>query len=497
LSPAARPSDRGDAMLIGGDWITGEASVPHAVINPATGVPVMNLRPASTSQAALAVAAARHAFDHGPWRDLGAAERGRMLHAVADQIEDQCERIAQCSLQELGQPVAATRGAVRAAADLWRRYADIAGSYQRFEDRPVDARRKARVVREPVGVVLAITPWNSPLLLSSLKIAPALAVGCTVVLKPPLEGPLTMPFLGEAVQQAGIPDGVFNVVYADAAVSAEMVADPRIDMVSFTGSSAVGSQIMRACATNITRLALELGGKSAAIVTADVKPAEVVPMLIACGGLGLAGQVCTSRSRVLVPREQHQTWRTALAEALQSLRVGDPADPAVDVGPLATERQRDRVERYIEAGKEEGAELVCGGDRVPELDGWFIRPALFDRVTPKMRIAQEEIFGPVLSLMTYEDLDDAVAIANDSEYGLAGSIFTGDIETGYAIARRIRTGTFQVNTTGRAIDQPFGGVKRSGLGREGGIEGLEAFLETRQIQFPAGADLPALPGPGQ
>jgi aldehyde dehydrogenase (NAD+) len=482
-------------LWIGGVWHPPTDTEPSFdVVNPATETTICTIGQADHAQAAAAIAAARRAFDDGPWPKLSAHARADVMHRMADHLHGCRDRLAGLSLQELGQPVAGTYGAVDAAIDLWRRYADLALSYPRIEDRPVDSRRKARVFREPVGVVLAITPWNSPLLLSSLKVAAALAAGCTVIMKPASEGPLTMPFVGEAAEAAGLPEGVLNIVYASPTVSAAMVADRDVNLVSFTGSSAVGSEIMRACADNVTRMVLELGGKSASIVLDDAEPERVIPMLLASAGLGLAGQVCTSRARILVPRSRHDEWVEAIDTALGAMRVGDPSAPDTQIGPLATSRQRERVERYIELGQEEGARLVRGGGRpVYTPKGWYIEPTLFDDVRPDMTIAQEEIFGPVLSVLTYDDVDDAVRIANDSDYGLAGSVYTNDIDAGYRIAKRIRSGTFQINTTGRAIDQPAGGMKRSGLGREGGREGLENFFEVRQIQVPIDADFPAEP----
>lgn len=477
------------ALHIAGRRLIG-AGDTHVVIDPTTEETIEELRHADSAQASAAIEAARRAFQDGPWPRLARGERRDALHRVADELAADIDEIAAACVRELGQPAAGARNAVETAIDLWRRYADLAADHVYSEDRPVDSRRKARVLHEPVGVVLAITPWNSPLLLASLKIAPALAAGCTVVLKPASEGPLTFAFLTRAIEKALLPDGVVNIVFADPATTAVMVADPRVDMISFTGSSAVGAEVMRGAAPNTTRTLLELGGKSASVVLEDADLPATVPMLIGAAGLRLAGQVCSSRARILVPSSRHAEWVDALATALAQLRVGDPRDPDTQVGPLVSARQRARVEEYIHIGVEEGARLVVGGGRPDHLShGWFVEPTLFDGVSPDMRIAREEIFGPVLTITTYDDVADAVRIADDSEYGLAGSVWTTDITAGYDVARRIRTGSFQINTVGRAIDQPTGGMKRSGYGREGGIEGLEAFLETRQIQVPVDTEL--------
>lgn len=485
MEPTAEHEHAGD-LLLAGAWTTG-GGAGHAVVNPATEETLLRLPQASPEQADAALAAAREAFDQGSWPRMTPRERADALHTVAARLETRAEEITAACVRELGQPVAGARGAVEAAISFWHRYADLAADLTRHEDRPIDARRVTRVLREPVGVVLAITPWNSPLLLASLKIAPALAAGCTVVLKPASEGPLTFAFLAEAA--TALPTGALNIVFADPATTAGLVADPRVDLVSFTGSSAVGAEVLRGAAPNITRTVLELGGKSASIVLDDAEPADFVGRLLTAAGVGLCGQQCTSRSRIVVPRTRVGEWVAALSEALGALRVGDPTDPATQVGPLATARQRDRVEEYIRLGEAEGARLVRGGGR-PRDTGWFVDPTLFTDVTPDMRIAREEIFGPVLAVLAHDGVEDAIRIANDTDYGLAGSVWTNDVATGYEIALRVRTGSFQVNTTGRAIDEPAGGMKRSGLGREGGVEGLLEFFELRQIQVPVGTTLP-------
>jgi aldehyde dehydrogenase (NAD+) len=455
------------------------------VCNPATEEVICSLGQAGPEQVDAAIAAARRTFASGVWRDRAPADRGAVLSRVAEELHLRRPAIEQAMSQEQGISPAVAAGAVDQAIKQWRQYAELVESFEWITERPLDEQRKAVMTYAAVGVVLAITPWNGPLGIATLKLAPALAAGCSVVLKPASECPLTIPLLTEAIRAGGVPDGVVGAVFADAAVSGATVARADIDMVSFTGSTAVGARIMEACAANLTRVALELGGKSAAIVLRDAEPSEVMPHLIVAAGLRNAGQVCTSRSRIIVPRSRRDAWVDAIKEALEALRLGDPREPTSTMGPLITSAHRQRVETYIEQAIAEGATLVTGGGRPAHPQrGWFLEPTLFADVTPEMRIAQEEIFGPVLAVLEYDDVDEAIAIAEATEYGLAGSVFTSDDAAGWDVALRVRTGTFQVNVSGRALDQAFGGFKKSGIGREGGIEGLLEFLEVRQIQVP-------------
>jgi aldehyde dehydrogenase (NAD+) len=321
-----------------------------------------------------------------------------------------------------------------------------------------------------------------------MKIAPALAAGCTVVLKPAPEGPVSPMLLAEALEAAELPAGVVNVLPAGRETSEHLVVHPDVDKVAFTGSTAAGRRIMSLCGERIARITLELGGKSAAIIADDVPLEDVLPTVVPAG-IGHSGQVCAALTRILVPRKRHDEVTEAIAARLDVVIVGDPMDPRTVLGPLAAERQRSRVEGYIAAGREEGATLAYGGGRPAHLDrGWFVEPTLFANVQNSMRIAREEIFGPVLSVIAFDDLDDAVAIANDSDYGLSGAVFARDPELAEQIARRVRTGQISVNTWGMCVVQPFGGYKQSGLGREGNIEGLASCLETKVIQgLPAAA----------
>jgi acyl-CoA reductase-like NAD-dependent aldehyde dehydrogenase len=410
---------------------------------------------------------------------------------IGDGLAARAGELAAVFTAEFGVPASISPYINQVGIDVWRDYAAMARELTLEEERRWDGGR-ARIVREPVGVVLALTPWNGPMPMSALKLAPALVAGCTAVLKPAAETPLTTMILAEILAEAGLPPGVVSVLPAGRSVSEYMVRHADVDKVTFTGSTATGRRIMALCSERIANVTLELGGKSAAIILDDAQPADVLPLLMQ-GSIMSSGQVCTALTRVLVSERRHDEWVEALSGVIRSVKVGDPNEPDTLIGPLVSERQRDRVEEYIASGREEGARVVVGGGRPAGLDrGYYVEPTLFDGVEPWMRIAQEEIFGPVLSVLTYRDLDDAVRIANDSIYGLSGAVFTQDLELGYAVARRLRAGTANVNNFGACITQPFGGCKQSGLGREGGREGLEPFFELKQIQVPVDAALPAI-----
>lgn len=341
------------------------------------------------------------------------------------------------------------------------------------------------ILREPVGVVAAISPWNGPLFLSLVKVVPALLTGCSVVAKPAVETPLTGFVLGELLQRAGIPDGVVSILPADRDAGQHLVAHPGIDKVTFTGSTAAGRRIAATCGEHLKRVSLELGGKSAALALDDVEVDVLVPALLA-GSFYNSGQACNALTRLVVHRSRHDEVVDALIDGVKGLVVGDPADPKTQIGPMASATQRARVESYIEAGRAEGATVACGGGRPADLPrGWYVEPTVFTGVDNSMRVAQEEIFGPVLSVIPFDGGDEAaVAIANDSDYGLHGAVFTADPERALAVARRVESGTFTINGYLTNTAAPFGGLKASGLGREFGPEGLGEFLEYRTINDP-------------
>ncbi|RXD61518.1 aldehyde dehydrogenase, partial [Xanthomonas perforans] len=331
------------------------------------------------------------------------------------------------------------------------------------------------------GVVAAITPWNAPLVLLCYKVAAALAAGCTVVAKPSPETPIDAYILAECISAAGVPDGVFNLLPAGREVGEQLIRHPHVDKVSFTGSTQAGRSIGIACAERLARVGLELGGKSAAIVLEDADIAKVLPTLVPYS-MPIAGQVCFSLTRVLVPAQRREEVLQAYCAALSAVKLGDPFAADTGMGPLALGRQLERVQSYIAKGKAQGARLAMGGGRPAHLSrGFFVEPTVFAEVTPDMTIAREEIFGPVVSFIDYHDEADLIAKANASDYGLHGTIYSEDAERAYRIARRVRSGSHAINGMWVDISMPFGGFKHSGIGREGGIEGLHAFLETKTL----------------
>jgi aldehyde dehydrogenase (NAD+) len=332
-------------------------------------------------------------------------------------------------------------------------------------------------------VVAAIIPWNGPVTTAAGKLAPSLAAGCTVVLKPAPDAPLGPMLLAEAIEAAGLPEGVVSILPAGREVGEHLVSHRDVDKVTFTGSTAAGRRIMSICGERIARVTLELGGKSAAIIADDV-PFDVMLSGMVAAGIGHSGQVCAALTQVLVPRERQEALLEAIVPVVEGMKVGDPADEDTVLGPLVAERQRERVEGYIQLGREEGARVVTGGGRPAGLErGYYVEPTVFADVTNDMRIAQEEIFGPVLCVVPYDDVDDAIAIANDTNYGLSGAVYADDLELAERIARRVRTGQISINTWSLCPGTPFGGYKQSGLGREGGLEGYAGYLETKVIQY--------------
>ncbi|MEY8015916.1 aldehyde dehydrogenase [Mycobacterium servetii] len=478
-----------DELFIGGAWARPSSDRHIDVISPHSEQLVARVAAAGPADVDAAVAAARAAFDTGPWPQLPPAERIAVVRRLAGLYGQRGAEMAEVITSEIGAPIAFSRRAqVGLPTMMMTAFCDLAENYPFSEARRGLYGSDIQIRREPVGVVAAIVPWNMPQFLTVTKLIPALLAGCTVIVKPAEESPLDALLLAEMIADAGVPDGVVSVLPGGPETGGHLVAHPGVDKVSFTGSTATGTAVATACAARLGRVSLELGGKSAAIVLDDADPGAVA-VGIRSASLSNSGQICNALTRVLVPEGRAGEFTDALAAEMESLRVGDPADKATQVGPLVTHSQQDRVRGYIEQGRSEGARLVTGGTAMPDgLDrGWYVRPTLFDRADNTMRIAREEIFGPVLTVIEYGDEADAVRIANDSDYGLAGAVWTEDADRGLAIAGAIRTGTFGVNQ-GYTMDPfaPFGGVKCSGYGRELGREGLDGYTDTKSIAVATG-----------
>ena len=473
-----------DKLFIDGRWSAPQSPTTVDVISPHSEKSIGTVCMAGTPDVDRAVRAARKAFDDGPWPRMRPAERIEALNRLAELYKEHRDEMAELITAEIGAPISfAKRAQVRIPLMMFSAFGGLAASYDWHEARPGLYGNDIRINKQPVGVVAAVVPWNMPQFLTVCKIAPALLAGCCVVLKPSPESVLDAQLLADLVDQAALPPGVFNVVPGDRDVGEALVKHPGVDKVSFTGSTTAGRQVALACAEGLKQVSLELGGKSAAIVLDDADPAQVAPAIQAAS-LANSGQVCNALSRILVPAGRQDEFVDALAAGMQAMAVGDPSDPETQLGPLVAERQQARVRGYIEEGRREGARLVVGGTEMPDgVDtGWYVKPTLFSDADNGMRIAREEIFGPVLTVIPYETEDDAVRIANDSDYGLAGSVFTPDLERGFGIAGRVRSGTFGVNQ-GYIMDPaaPFGGVKQSGYGRELGREGLDSYLVSQSV----------------
>lgn len=473
-----------NTLFIGGEWLPSTGGEFFEVVNPATERVIGRAPRGTRKDIDLAVAAARRAFDQGPWPTMTSAERAEVLARLHTSLGARMQDIAELVTSEVGTPLMLS-SMIQAGAPLMflDYYVGIARTRSDEELRP-GLLGPTLVRQAPVGVVGAIVPWNYPFYLAIAKVAPALVAGCTVVIKPSPETPLDVFVLADAAAEAGLPPGVINVVPAGREVGEHLVAHPSVDKVSFTGSTAAGRRIMGICAESIRRVTLELGGKSACVLLDDAPLDLAIPMAAQAATIN-SGQTCIAQTRLLVPRARRDEIIDRLREAFAGMVVGDPTEQSTTLGPLQSSRQRDRVEEYIGIGRAEGAEVVYGGGRPDIATGYFVEPTIFAKVDNGMRIAQEEIFGPVVSVIDYESEEDAIALANDSIYGLSGAVWTADTERGVQLARRIRTGTFAVNGLGMNPAAPFGGFKQSGIGRELGPEGLLPYVEFQSIGVPA------------
>jgi acyl-CoA reductase-like NAD-dependent aldehyde dehydrogenase len=473
-----------EGLLIGGQRVPSSDGGTFDTYNPATGEVVARVAEASADDVDRAVKAARAAFEGGKWPQFTAARRGRVLSKAAGIIRQHANELAELETRNSGKTISDSLGEVLGAAACLEYYAGAATRIM-GETIPVSAPGLDLTLREPVGVCAQIIPWNFPIVMASWKLGHALAAGCTVILKPAEQTPLTALRLGEILYEAGVPDGVVNVIPGRGETTGTaLIHHPGIDKIAFTGSTEVGKLVMRAASEGIKRVSLELGGKSPNIVFDDVDIESVVDKSV-YSVFANAGQDCCARARFLVHERIADRFSEALVARVAQLRVGDPMDKNTEIGALISAEQRDRVEGYIRIGQEEGATLAAGGTR-PDgdglRDGYFLTPGVFTGVSNEMRVAREEIFGPVVSVIPFRDEEEAVRIANDTQYGLSGTIWTRDIGRAIRVVRRVRAGVLSVNTNSSVhVEAPFGGFKMSGIGRELGMKAIDLYTEVKNV----------------
>ncbi|MFE5283734.1 aldehyde dehydrogenase [Nocardia sp. NPDC056611] len=474
-----------DRLYVGGAWTEPAEPALLEILSPHDGSLIGAAAQAQPADVDRAVAAARTAFDSGEWRDTPPSERITVLRGFNELREEQADRIAELITAENGSAAWFTRAGQAALTRQANAYLTAAESFdweRTLTPSDPDSPVRSVVRREPVGVVAAVIPWNSPFSSATSKILPALLTGNSVVLKVSPENSLSMGLLAELVDRIGLPGGVISVLPAERETSEYLISHPGVDKIAFTGSTGAGRRIAAIAGEQLKRVSLELGGKSAAVILPDADLTAVLNGL-KFGSLLNNGESCIAQTRIIAPRSRYEEVVEALAGLVASLPVGDPRDPATFIGPMVRGDQQQRVRDYIELGIAEGARLVCGGPQLPPglRDGFYVTPTVFADVTPSMRIAREEIFGPVLVVLAYDDLDDAVRIANDSDYGLSGGVWSADVDAALSVARRIRTGTVTVNGAPVGFDGPFGGFKASGIGREYGAVGLGQYTEFQTI----------------
>jgi acyl-CoA reductase-like NAD-dependent aldehyde dehydrogenase len=467
-------------MLIDGQWVQAASGESFETINPTNGQVIARVAAGDSADVDLAVAAARRAFDDPAWSDMNPHQRTRVLLRIADAIEANADELAQLESLDGGIPIMISRNLMAGAAETFRYYAGwptkMLGTVN-----PVDASVHCYSVREPVGVCAGIVPWNGPLTMAAWKVAPALACGNSVILKPAEQTPLTALRFGEILLECDLPPGVVNIVtgYGETA-GAAIAGHPGIDKVSFTGSTETGKKILQASIRNLKRVTLELGGKSPHIIMADAD-IERSARVAAGAFCLLTGQVCVAGTRILVHESIHDEFAEALAKQISFYKIGDPFAEDTMLGPVVSDEQFQRVTSYVSLGLEEGARIATGGEAISS-PGYFIEPTLFAGVDNDMRLAREEIFGPVAALIPFSDVDEAVRIANDTDYGLAAAIATSNVSNAHTLAHRLRAGVVWVNTHGELdLSFPFGGFKQSGIGRELGPQSLDNFTELKSV----------------
>jgi acyl-CoA reductase-like NAD-dependent aldehyde dehydrogenase len=474
-----------DEHFIGGAWRPSSTDARVTVINPSDETVLTELPDVVPADVDNAIAAARRAFDEGPWPRLAITERIAVLRRFTDALLRRAEQIGLAWGAECG-PTAAFRDAINGivAPTVYDNMYAMAESVPMREERTGFA-GPVTVLREPYGVAVAILTYNGPLAYIGMKALPALLCGNVVVVKLPLETRLVAQYVADSAAEADLPPGVLTVLAAGADTSRYLVAHPAVDTVSFTGGTTVGAQILHSTADRIVKTTLELGGKSAGIVADDMELPELIPALLP-GLLPFQGQVCVALTRLLVPRHRHDEIVAALANVFAGIRIGNALDPTTDFGPVAVSRTRDRCEQFVADAVKAGATVAYGGKRPAGLDrGWYFEPTLITDVDNSMAIAQEEVFGPVFTVMPYDDIEDAVRIANDCKYGLTAAMFTHDTHLARSVGERLAVGSFTVNSTGGVLGQPFGGYKLSGIGREMGLEGLLEWTQTKVLKINA------------
>lgn len=475
---------RSDLLVVAGQRQAARDGATTELVAPATAQPFARVAKAGPEDVELALAGAHGAFDdgRGQWPATSATERGRVLTRVAELLRAQAQELAELEAWGAGHPIGDARWEVEAAARTFEYYSGAANKHLGTTV-PIMDPGLALTLREPVGVCALIVPWNFPLLIASWKVAPALACGNPIILKPASLTPLTALALGDILVEAGVPAGAVHVLAGPGSVLGDLlVGDPRVAKVGFTGETATGAHILRQGSDTITRVSLELGGKSASIVFADAdveKAAAASPPSVFAN----AGQDCCARSRILVERPAYDAFVGAFAEATSAMVLGEPLDPSTEVGPMISAGQRQTALDYMAVGADEGTRLVCGGE-VPDRPGFYLSPAVLADATNQMRVAREEIFGPVAAVIPFDDEDDAIRMAHDSDYGLSGSVWTGSATRAIRVARRLRTGTLSVNSHSSVrVETPFGGFARSGLGRELGLAAMDTYSELRTVYF--------------
>jgi acyl-CoA reductase-like NAD-dependent aldehyde dehydrogenase len=478
-------TEREYGLFINGELVEPSSGEVRELVEPATGAPLAKAAMAGDEDIDRAIEAARAALD-GPWGKTPPNERARLMHALADAIVANRDELTELETRNVGKAISSVKGEVAVSAENFRWYASVLGTIA-GRATPIGGSILAYTLKEPVGVVAQIVPWNYPIMMAAWKLSPALAAGCTVVLKPDPATPLTVLRVAELAGEVGFPAGVINIVPGDGPTTgAHLVSHAGIDKVAFTGSTRTGSEIMRLCSEPVKRVSLELGGKSPNLVFADANLDDAVPSSVYAIYYA-AGQSCDARSRVLVEKPLYDDFVGRFTDTASRMRTGDPLDPETQMGSLISRSHRDKVHSFVESGREEGAEVVTGGEPVAG-DGAFYPPTVIAGVENRMAVAQEEIFGPIVTVIPFEDEAEAVRIANDVKYGLTATVWTRDPARGHRLARQIKSGVIGINLPNTAFPGlPFGGYKQSGFGREGSLETIEMYLETKAVLASTGA----------